>query len=104
MGVDYRHVQDSRPVVLTVGRSTPPLAEFIALLTAHPVSRLIDVRTVPRSPYNPQFNRDSLPAALAVAGIGYAHVAALGGFRHTHAESLNMGWRNVSFRGFAEYV
>ena len=95
---------DSQPVVLTVGHSTRPLEEFIALLTAHSVSRLIDVRTVPRSRHNPQFNRDTLPAALEAAGIRYAHVAGLGGFRHTHAGSLNMGWRNVSFRGFADYM
>jgi uncharacterized protein (DUF488 family) len=96
--------QDSQPVVLTVGHSTRPLDEFIALLAAHSVSRLIDVRTVPRSRHNPQFNRDTLPAALEAAGIRYAHVAGLGGFRHTHPGSLNMGWRNVSFRGFADYM
>jgi uncharacterized protein (DUF488 family) len=59
---------------------------------------------VPRSRHNPQFNRDTLPAALKAAGISYAHVAGLGGFRHTHPGSLNMGWRNVSFRGFADYM
>lgn len=90
--------------VLTVGHSTRPLAEFIALLSGHSVSRLIDVRTVPRSRHNPQFNRDTLPAALEDAGIRYAHAAGLGGFRHTHPGSLNMGWRNVSFRGFADYM
>ena len=96
--------QDSQPVVLTVGHSTRPLDAFIALLAAHSVNRLIDVRTVPRSRHNPQFNRDTLPAALEAAGMGYAHVAGLGGFRHTHPGSLNMGWRNVSFRGFADYM
>ena len=96
--------QASPVVVFTIGHSTRPLAEFIALLAAHSVTRLIDVRTVPRSRHNPQFNRDSFPAALEVAGIGYAHVAGLGGFRHTHPGSLNMGWRNVSFRGFADYM
>lgn len=96
--------QDSQSVVLTIGHSTRPLDEFIALLAAHSVSRLIDVRTVPRSRHNPQFNRDTLPAALEVAGIGYTHVAGLGGFRQTHPGSLNMGWRNVSFRGYADYM
>jgi uncharacterized protein (DUF488 family) len=96
--------QDSLPVVLTVGHSTRPLAEFIALLAAHSVRRLIDVRTVPRSRHNPQFNLDTLPASLEVTGIRYAHAAGLGGFRHTHPGSLNMGWRNVSFRGFADYM
>ena len=94
----------SPTVVLTVGHSTRPLAEFIALLSGHSVSRLIDVRTVPRSRHNPQFNRDTLPAALKGAGIRYAHAAGLGGFRHTHPGSLNMGWRNVSFRAFADYM
>ena len=96
--------QASPVVVFTIGHSTRLLAEFIALLAAHSVTQLIDVRTVPRSRHNPQFNRDTLPAALEVAGIGYAHVAGLGGFRHTHPGSLNMGWRNVSFRGFADYM
>ena len=72
----------SQSVVLTVGHSTRPLAEFIALLAVHSVSRLIDVRTAPRSRHNPQFNSDTLPAALKVAGIRYTHVAGLGGFRH----------------------
>ena len=80
---------DSEPVVLTVGHSTRPLAEFIALLKAHSVARLIDVRTVPRSRHNPQFDRETLPAALAANGIGYEHVAGLGGFRRTHSGSLN---------------
>jgi len=95
---------DSEPVVLTVGHSTRPLAEFVAMLKAHSVARLIDVRTVPRSRHNPQFNLDTLPAELAANGIGYEHVAGLGGFRRTHPGSLNTGWRNLSFRGFADYM
>jgi uncharacterized protein (DUF488 family) len=89
---------------LTVGHSTRSLAEFIALLSAHSAARLIDVRTVPRSRRNPQFDRDALPAALAADGIEYEHVAGLGGFRRTHPGSLNMGWRNTSFRGYADYM
>jgi uncharacterized protein (DUF488 family) len=96
--------RDSPPAVLTVGHSTRSLAEFIALLSGHSVSRLVDVRTVPRSRHNPQFNRDTLPAALKDARIHYTHAAGLGGFRHTHPGSLNMGWRNDSFRGFADYM
>lgn len=96
--------QDSQPVVLTIGHSTRPLAEFIALLAAHSVTRLIDVRTVPRSRHNGQFNRDTLPAALEAAGIDYAHVPGLGGFRRTGPESANLGWRNASFRGYADYM
>jgi uncharacterized protein (DUF488 family) len=96
--------QDSEAVVMTVGHSTRPLTEFVALLKAHSVARLIDVRTVPRSRHNPQFDRDALPAALVADGIGYEHVAGLGGFRRTHVGSQNRGWRNVSFRGFADYM
>ena len=84
---------DSELVVLTVGHSTRSLGEFIALLKAHSTARLIDVRTVPRSRHNPQFNGDTLPAALAAAGVGYEHIAGLGGFRRTHPGSLNTGWR-----------
>lgn len=91
-------------IVLTVGHSTRGLQEFIDLLKAHSVASLMDVRTVPRSRHNPQFNRDTLSAALEVAGIRYAHVAGLGGFRRTHPGSANGGWRNVSFRGFADYM
>ena len=96
--------QDNQPVVLTVGHSTHPLAEFIALLATHSVERLIDVRTVPRSRHNPQFNRDTFPAALEIAGIHYEHVAGLGGFRRAGPESPNLGWRNASFRGYADYM
>ena len=96
--------QDSETVVLTLGHSTRPLAEFIALLKANAATRLVDVRTVPRSRHNPQFNLDTLPAELAVNGIAYEHVVGLGGFRRTHPGSLNTGWRNLSFRGFADYM
>jgi uncharacterized protein (DUF488 family) len=93
-----------RPTVLTVGHSTRPLVEFIALLNAHSVTRLVDVRTVPRSRHNPQFNSDVLPSALARDGIRYEHMAGLGGFRRTHPGSPNEGWRNASFRGYADYM
>lgn len=96
--------QGSQTMVMTVGHSTRPLAGFVALLAAHSVARLIDVRTVPRSRHNPQFNLDTFPAALEAAGIGYAHVAGLGGFRRAGPESPNMGWRNASFRGYADYM
>jgi uncharacterized protein (DUF488 family) len=98
------HLRTDFGVVLTVGHSTRPLSEFIALLAAHSASRLIDVRTVPRSHHNPQFDRDTLPAALAANGIGYEHVAGLGGFRRPHPGSPNTGWRNTSFRGYADYM
>lgn len=90
--------------VLTIGHSTRPVEDFVALLSAHAVRCLLDVRTVPRSRHNPQFNRDALPAALAQAGIAYEHVKGLGGFRHARADSPNAGWRNASFRGYADYM
>lgn len=95
---------DAEIVVLTVGHSTRPLTEFVDLLEIHRVVRLMDVRTVPRSGHNPQFNVYTLPDALAAEGIAYEHVAGLGGFRKTHAESPNTGWRNASFRGYADYM
>lgn len=96
--------QKAPPVVFTVGHSTRTLAEFIGLLAAHSVTRLIDVRTVPRSRHNPQFNFDTFPTALEIEGIRYEHVAGLGGFRDTSLKSPNPGWRNASFRGYADYM
>lgn len=91
-------------VVFTVGHSTRALANFIDMLKAHAVTRLLDVRSIPRSRHNPQFNRDALPGELERAGIGYEHVAGLGGFRPGTAASVNTGWRNASFRGYADYM
>ena len=90
--------------VFTIGHSTRTEREFIELLQAHLVTGLVDVRTVPRSRRNPQFNRENLPAALEPEGIAYAHVAALGGFRRPSPDSPNKGWRNLSFRGYADYM
>jgi uncharacterized protein (DUF488 family) len=92
------------PVVLTVGHSTRTLADFVDLLKANAVDRLVDVRTVPRSRHNPQFNTDTLPVALEAEGICYEHIPGLGGFRPTHPGSPNTGWRNKSFRGYADYM
>jgi uncharacterized protein (DUF488 family) len=90
--------------ILTVGHSTRPIEEFIELLQQHGVRLLIDVRTVPRSRHNPQFNRDALPDSLLRAHIGYTHLPELGGLRHAREDSINTGWRNLSFRGFADYM
>lgn len=92
------------PRILTIGHSTRAIDEFIELLRAHEVTRLVDVRTVPRSRHNPQFNRDQLPVSLGVAGISYLHLPELGGLRRTSADSLNTGWRNTSFRGYADHM
>ena len=90
--------------VFTVGHSTRPLAEFIALVKAYGIERIADIRTVPRSRHNPQFNADTLGPALADAGLAYEPLKALGGLRHTTKDSPNLGWRNESFRGFADYM
>src|SRR5512139_692239 len=90
--------------VFTIGHSNRELAEFVRLLQAHGVTTIADVRSVPRSRHNPQFNLDTLPAALQAAGIGYVHQPGLGGLRHARADSPNMAWRNASFRGFADYM
>ena len=92
------------PIVLTIGHSTRTLEKFIGLLQAHGVTRVVDVRTVPRSRHNPQFNKDSLPDSLKKAGLRYVHMPGLGGLRHAKRDSLNLGWRNASFRGYADYM
>jgi uncharacterized protein (DUF488 family) len=92
------------PLVMTIGHSTRTLEEFIGLLQAHAVSLVADVRTIPRSRHNPQFNKDSLPGELKKAGLGYVHLPGLGGLRHAKLNSLNVGWRNASFRGYADYM
>ena len=118
---------------MTIGHSTHPIAEFIDLLRSHGVERLVDVRTVPRSRHNPQFNRDALAQSLEAAQIHYSYMPGLGGFRRPRdSESatsknpqvsaqqqgagpgapeavgppagLNAGWRNASFRGYADYM
>lgn len=91
-------------IVCTIGHSTHPLDEFISLLQANQVMHVLDVRTVPRSRHNPQFNLDALPASLQAAGIAYTHMPGLGGLRHTRPDSVNGGWRNASFRGYADYM
>lgn len=90
--------------IFTVGHSTRSAEEFVALLQAHRIQLLVDVRTVPRSRHNPQFNRDTLPETLRRAGIEYLHLAELGGLRKARADSTNTGWRNLSFRGYADYM
>jgi uncharacterized protein (DUF488 family) len=98
------HPPERPTEVLTIGHSTRSLEELLALLEAHGVEHLTDVRTIPRSRHNPQFNRERLAGQLRRAGIGYTHMPALGGLRHARPDSPNQGWRNASFRGFADYM
>lgn len=91
-------------VIHTIGHSTRPAADFVSLLTAHGIRTLVDVRTIPRSRHNPQFNSDTLEATLAEHGIEYVHAPELGGLRKPRPDSINTGWRNTSFRGYADYM
>lgn len=92
------------PIVLTIGHSTHSIEAFIDLLKAHAATQVVDVRTVPRSRHNPQFNKDTLPDSLKNAGLKYIHLPGLGGLRHVQRDSLNLGWHNASFRAFADYM
>jgi uncharacterized protein (DUF488 family) len=91
-------------IIMTIGHSTRTSKEFIELLKAHQVQRLVDVRTVPRSRHNPQFNRSELSPALHSSRLHYTYMPGLGGFRRASRDSLNTGWHNASFRGFADYM
>ena len=99
-------MQRKRPdfCVFTIGHSTRPMVEFIEILQAHGVKQVIDIRTIPKSRHNPQFNSDALAVTLRDAGIGYVHLKELGGLRRARKDSVNLGWRNASFRGFADYM
>jgi uncharacterized protein (DUF488 family) len=90
--------------VFTIGHSTRPIGEFLEILHVHRIEQIIDIRTIPKSRRNPQFNGDSLAASLHAAGIAYIHLKELGGLRHANRDSVNLGWRNASFRGFADYM
>ena len=88
----------------TVGHSIHPIGEFVGILQAHGIGQLVDVRTMPRSRRVPQFNKENLAASLQTAGILYRHMPGLGGLRHPKPDSTNSGWRNASFRGYADYM
>lgn len=90
--------------VLTVGHSNRPLDEFLQLLKGHGVTLLADVRKMPGSRRNPQFGRDTLPESLEQAAIGYVHMPGLGGLRRRRPDSPNVGWKNASFQGYADYM
>jgi len=89
---------------MTIGHSNRPVDEVVELLRANGVALLADVRSMPRSRHNPQFNRETLPETLEEAGIGYVHLPELGGMRRPRPDSTNTGWQNASFRGYADYM
>jgi|SRR5579862_4086268 len=93
--------------VFSIGHSTHPIEEFVALLQQASVELLVDVRSIPRSRTNPQFNTDVLPRSLARYSIDYRHAAALGGRRQRRAQappSPNTFWTNSAFRNYADYA
>ena len=90
--------------VFTVGHSTLPIERFAGLLRAYGIECLADIRTVPRSRHNPQFNADALGSSLGHENIAYAPMQELGGLRRARKDSPNAGWRNAGFRGYADYM
>jgi uncharacterized protein (DUF488 family) len=91
-------------LIYTIGHSTKSIEMFIECLLGHRVQILVDIRTIPKSAHNPQFNQDSLSDALLNNGIDYKHLKALGGLRKAAKDSINSEWNNSSFRGFADYM
>jgi uncharacterized protein (DUF488 family) len=90
--------------IYTIGHSTHPLDEFLDMLKAFEIELVVDVRTIPKSRHNPQYNQADLEQSLKAHKIGYHHLKELGGLRHTTKDSINTAWRNASFRGFADYM
>ena len=90
--------------IFTIGHSTRDIEDFLALLKAHGIEEVVDVRTIPKSRHNPQFGQEILATSLKEAGLAYSHMGRLGGLRRTTKESPNTGWQNTSFRGFADYM
>ncbi len=101
---DHQPGAETALTIFTFGHATRPIDEFIPLLEAHGVQPVVDVRKIPRSRHNPQFSRDQLSPALHRRKIHYRHMPGLGGLRRTRPDSVNAGWRNASFRGFADYM
>lgn len=91
-------------IIYTIGHSTHPIDDFIEILKHYGITELMDIRTIPKSRHNPQFNGSELAHVLRNHHIGYRHQANLGGLRHARADSINMAWENKSFRGFADYM
>ncbi|MCL6524651.1 MAG: DUF488 domain-containing protein [Thermoflavifilum sp.] len=95
---------DSGLSVFTIGHSTHSIERFLGLLQAHEIALLVDIRSFPGSRYVPQFNAEQLAETLSKAGMAYRHLQALGGRRKELPHSINTGWKNASFRGFADYM
>ncbi len=92
------------PVIYTIGHSNRTMKEFLDMLRAYSIKELVDVRTIARSRHNPQFNEAMLRYRLKAAKIIYKRLKKLGGLRRAAKDSVNLGWRNKSFRGYADYM
>jgi uncharacterized protein (DUF488 family) len=103
-GLSPQEVQWPTAAIFTLGHSTLAIARFMDLLLAYGIERLVDIRTLPRSRHNPQFNDTALANTLAAAHLEYAGLQVLGGLRKPREDSPNSGWRNSSFRGYADYM
>ena len=90
--------------VFTIGHSTHSIEEFIEILKHYKIKTVVDVRSIPRSRHNPQFNQAALDESLKQHHIKYIHIKGLGGLRHAKKDSINIAWRHPSFRGFADYM
>jgi uncharacterized protein (DUF488 family) len=90
--------------IFTLGHSTLSIERFITLLQTYGIERLVDIRTMPRSRHNPQFNDTALASSLTAEHLEYVHIQALGGLRRARKDSPNTGWRNGGFRGYADYM
>jgi len=97
-------VNMKKTCIFTVGHSTRSIDEFVELLRAHGIKGIVDIRSIPRSHHNPQFNADDLKQSLQRQHMRYKHIKELGGLRRAKKDSINLGWRNASFRGFADYM
>lgn len=95
---------EAEATIFTIGHSTRTFAEAVEILKAHSVDLVVDVRSVPRSRHNPQFNKEALPDSLKDEGIKYVHIPELGGLRRPQSDSVNLAWENKTFRGYADYM
>jgi uncharacterized protein (DUF488 family) len=93
-----------KTTIYTIGHSTHSIEEFISILQEFKIGLVADIRTIPGSRFNPQFNQTELKRELQQAKIGYIHLKELGGLRHASKTSANTAWKNASFRGFADYM
>jgi len=95
---------DKKITVFTIGHSTRSIEDFLEILKHYGITQVVDVRTIPKSRHNPQFNENDLAHVLRNHHIGYRHQKNLGGLRHTKSDSVNTAWKNASFRGYADYM